>query len=424
MNAAENVKGDAPAGRVLVVDDQADAVEVASTFLEHHGFEVVRAYGGKEALEILQKVPVDVVLLDVAMPDLSGLEVCKQIKNDPELAHIPVIMISALKTEVKDIALGLDIGADEYIVKPIEHAELLARVRSMLRIKHVMSALEDKQHEFETANAKLAETEKEMTALNRKLTEQNKLLETTSAHIQRELEMANEVQKSLLPSRFPQCEKLRFAVKYVPSGSVSGDFYDFVEMVDSSVGVLIADVAGHGLPAAYIGAMAKMAFDNYAFGTAHPHFLLDKLNRRLCATLKCGSFVTMFYGIFNPTTYSFRFGRAGHPKPRLLRVETGEIELLDTEGKPLGSFPDATFEESETLLKPGDRILFTTDGINDCVNDKGERFGRKGFAEAVRELKDASVEELVEGLYDRASAFSSGQPTGDDVTLVAMEVVE
>jgi len=410
--------------RILVVDDQRDAVELVSTFLEHHGFEVLRAYGGNEALELAEKELVDVMLLDVSMPDVSGLEVCKRIKKDPKFRHVPVIMISAIKTEVKDIALGLDIGADEYIVKPVEHAELLARVQSMLRIKRALDALAEKQRQCEVANDKLAGAEQKMEALNRKLVEQNELLEAKSAVIQRELEMANEVQKSLLPSRYPQCEKLRFAVKYIPSGAVSGDFYDFVEMVDGSVGVLIADVAGHGLPAAYIGAMAKMAFDNYAFGTAHPHFLLEKLNRRLCATLKCGSFVTMFYGIFNPSTYCFRFGRAGHPKPRLLRGETGEIELLNTEGKPLGTFPGAKFEEKETLLKPGDRILFTTDGINDCVNAEGERFGRKSFAEAVQKLKNSPVEDLVEKLYQEASDFSAGRPISDDVTLVAMEVVE
>ena len=116
----------------------------------------------------------------------------------------------------------------------------------------------------------------------------------------------------------------------------------------------------------------------------------------MCTTLKLGSFVTMFYGIFNPTTYSFRFARAGHPKPMVIRSETGEIELLDTEGKPLGTFPDARFEDKETLLKPGDRVLFTTDGINDTVNGQGERFGRTAFAEAVEELKTASVEELLE----------------------------
>jgi serine phosphatase RsbU (regulator of sigma subunit) len=419
-----DVNEDKASARILVVDDQPDAVELTGTILEHHGFEVLRAYGGKEAIEVLDAGPVDVVLLDVSMPDVSGLDVCRHIKTDPRLSHIPVVMISAIKTEVKDIALGLDIGADEYIVKPVEHAELLARVRSMLRIKHMVDAVENEQQRCEMANQKLEAAEAAMEALNQKLVEQNRLLEEKSAHIQRELEMANEVQKSLLPSRYPQCDKLKFAVKYVPSGAVSGDFYDFVEMVDSSVGVLIADVAGHGLPAAYIGAMAKMAFDNYAFGTAHPHFLLQKLNKRLCTTLKLGSFVTMFYGIFNPTTYSFRFARAGHPKPMVIRSETGEIELLDTEGKPLGTFPDARFEDKETLLKPGDRVLFTTDGINDTVNDQGERFGRTAFAKAVEELKAASVEELLEELYTRASQFGAGQPVEDDVTLVAMEVIE
>jgi len=125
-----------------------------------------------------------------------------------------------------------------------------------------------------------------------------------------------------------------------------------------------------------------------------------------------------------PTTYSFRFSRAGHPKPVVIRSETGEIELLDTEGKPLGTFPDAKFQDKETLLKPGDRVLFTTDGINDAVNSQGERFGRKAFAEAVEGLKAASIEELLEQLYARASEFGQGRSIEDDVTLVAMEVIE
>jgi len=409
-------------GKVLVVDNQADQVELLSTILDHSGFEVYQAYGGGEALEIVQNNPLDVILLDVSMPEMSGLEVCRRIKQDRRVAHIPVIMISAIRTEVKDIALGLDIGADEYIIKPVERAELLARVRSMLRVKEVRDELEVQQSLLHKAYTELKQKTGRIDRLNQALKLQNKRLTEKNLVIEQEMEMAREFQESLLPDRFPVCPHLRFAVKYVPARIVSGDFYDFVEKPDGSVGVLTADVAGHALPAALMATLTKTAFDHCVATANGPAELMSQVNECLCRTFRMGQFVTMFYGVFNPENDTFTYARGGHPSPMLIPANGGPIELLDAEGKLVGAFPEGEYEEKTVTLSEGDKILLFTDGIKESMSEAGARYGQQRFREVVTEHRGAAVDNLLDQICSDFADFSGGECPSDDVTLVGLEV--
>ncbi len=138
---------------VLVVDDNLQNLELVMAYLEDVDCEILSAEGGPQALEIIRATPPDLVLLDVMMPQISGFEVCKQIKNNPATAHIPVIMVTAL-SEIGDIERAIDSGTDDFLSKPVNKWELLTRVRTMLKLKH----LEDK---LERTLAYLSEIEKD-----------------------------------------------------------------------------------------------------------------------------------------------------------------------------------------------------------------------------------------------------------------------
>ena len=127
--------------RVLIVDDNQPNLELLQAYLEDVDCETVPAFSGPEALEIIRKEPPDLILLDVMMPQMSGFEVCKRIKNDPKTAGIPIIMVTAL-TEMVDIERGVDSGTDDFLSKPVNKWELITRVKTMLKLKHLSDRLE------------------------------------------------------------------------------------------------------------------------------------------------------------------------------------------------------------------------------------------------------------------------------------------
>ena len=133
----EEIKGSV----VLVVDDNLQNLELILAYLEDVDCRTLSAEGGQEALDIIQQTPLDLVLLDVMMPKISGFEVCKRIKNNPETADIPVIMVTALN-EIGDIERAIDSGTDDFLSKPVNKWELLTRVKTMLKLKHLEDKLE------------------------------------------------------------------------------------------------------------------------------------------------------------------------------------------------------------------------------------------------------------------------------------------
>jgi len=132
---------DVQKSKVLVVDDNLQNLELIMAYLEDIDCETISAEGGQEALDIIENDPPDLVLLDVMMPKISGFEVCKRVKNNPQTAQIPIIMVTAL-SEMGDIERAINSGTDDFLSKPVNKWELLTRVRTMLKLKHLTDQLE------------------------------------------------------------------------------------------------------------------------------------------------------------------------------------------------------------------------------------------------------------------------------------------
>jgi HAMP domain-containing protein len=242
--------------------------------------------------------------------------------------------------------------------------------------------------------------------------------------IERELEIANRIQRSLLPEKFPENHGLRFAVRYAPAGKVGGDLYDFVQVDADRLGLMIADVAGHGIPAAFVAGMTKIAFTQFSVHNPSPSAVVSAINDYLHGHLRTGHYVTIFYGIFNRADKTFRFVRAGHQTPFVIRRDSGALEPLETGGPLVGAALKMTFEESQIALRPGDQIVMMTDGLSECKNAQGKRLGQEGLRGMLRNLGAANAEQTAAEIFRQAAEFRGDVVPEDDITIVVAEVAD
>jgi sigma-B regulation protein RsbU (phosphoserine phosphatase) len=229
------------------------------------------------------------------------------------------------------------------------------------------------------------------------------------AGISQELETARRIQASLLPRQMPGVRGLTLAARYLPMAAVGGDLYDFLAADEERVGILVADVSGHGVPAALIASMVKVALTAQAEHAADPAAVLAGMNRILHGNLERG-FVTAAYIYLGAATATY--ASAGHPP--LLVARGGRVEEVRQESLPLGRFRRAEYRNEELRLVPGDRFLLYTDGVTEALSPAGEPFGE----ERLRELLAVSGD--LDAILARLAAWT-GRELDDDVTLVAAQ---
>jgi phosphoserine phosphatase RsbU/P len=232
--------------------------------------------------------------------------------------------------------------------------------------------------------------------------------------VERELEIARNIQRSILPEDVPQAEGLEIAVRYVPMTQVAGDFYDFIKLPDGRLGVLIADVSGHGVPAALIASMLKMAFVSHASAANDPAEMLTKLNGALCGHFS-SHFVTAVYALIDVSQGTMSYSAAAHP-PVLIRRSDGRVEELSENGLMLGAFGFAEYKNGSTQLQPGDQVLLYTDGLLEGSNLTDEEFG----IERLKECFDGGATLSIEKLFANTSAWTIKVPQQDDLTAVVI----
>jgi phosphoserine phosphatase RsbU/P len=243
--------------------------------------------------------------------------------------------------------------------------------------------------------------------------------------LDRELQTVAEIQRSLLPAELPRVPTLDLAVHYRPSRRAGGDYYDFFPLPDGQWGIFIADVSGHGTPAAVLMAVTHCMAHTRPGPPMPPASVLSYLNRHLVAryTYRHDSFVTAFYAIYNPHTRQLTYSSAGHNPPRLKRCQDGSLLILDgANDLPLGIAEDVDYSESSESLIPGDQIIFYTDGITEMQNSQGELFGTQRLD---AELAQCSLQAagLIESVLQSVARFAAGQPAEDDQTMIVARVV-
>jgi phosphoserine phosphatase RsbU/P len=236
--------------------------------------------------------------------------------------------------------------------------------------------------------------------------------------IRSELEIARNIQRSILPSKFPVSPRFRVAARYEPMTAVAGDFYDFLIADASHAGLLIADVSGHGVPAALIASMVKMSATAQRSNADRPAKLLEGMNTALCGNTQ-GQFVTAAYAYLDGPQGRLRYAAAGHPAMLLLR--SGRVEEIAENGLLLAAVPEATYTEREISLEEGDRLLLYTDGLLEAKNSEGVLFGDKALAAALGRTSGLAPAEAVERILAEVERWSTAQD--DDWTALICDFV-
>ena len=372
-----------PASTILVVDDSPTNLQVLVRTLEGSGHRILAAKDGPTALDIARRAQPDLILLDVMMPGMDGFEVCRTLKADETTKRILVIFLSALG-EVSDKVSGLELGAIDYITKPIQGEEVMARVAVHLSRQHLLREVRRSRDRLD-----------------------------------KELAGAAQMQRQLLPPTMPKHDSVSFGSFYQTSRHAGGDYYDVLPLGDDRLGVLVADVSGHGAPAAIVMAMIRAVVHTYPGIADDPPAVLHYINRHFQFLWETPMYATAVYAVVDAKRRTVRVSSAGHPLPLTSRKGEVSSPALDTAmcllWDELGDVPCV-----EVAIAPGDRWVFFTDGITDRMSCDGSMFDLPRLSAALTEHGSKSAEGIVSAIVTTLEAFSTGCEPEDDQTLLVV----
>jgi sigma-B regulation protein RsbU (phosphoserine phosphatase) len=291
------------------------------------------------------------------------------------------------------------------------------------QIQSYVKQIEEWNKELE---AKVAERTRDLEEKNIRLRMISEELGNAYGQLDNEMKIVGELQKRLLPATLYDREGISIRSFYLPNGRAGGDYYDFITPGKDKLFLLIGDVSGHGTPAAFIMGITRAIAHTLIDRDSSPGDVLSALGSILNRTVRSGEFVTMFLGCLNLKTQELIYTSAGHPAPLLLRKEEGYLEeLKEAQGLPLGILEETPYEEAQTTVKAGDRLLLYTDGIIEAFNDERQAFGVNRLYSLLLKNSDASLEDLLETIMKDLESFVQRPldlgPLEDDVTLVAID---
>jgi sigma-B regulation protein RsbU (phosphoserine phosphatase) len=241
--------------------------------------------------------------------------------------------------------------------------------------------------------------------------------------LENELKVARRIQRSFLPEEPPEKEGLKIAASMNPAEEVGGDLYDFLDIDEKKIGVMVGDVSGKGVPAALFMAKTVSEFKSWARSGEEPSKVLANLNDQISTTSKSGLFVTISFADINMQNRKLILASAGHLPVILARKDQEEpLAISVEEGMPIGLVPGAGFGTKEVDLKQGDVIAFYSDGVTEAMNPKREEFGEKRLKDTIRQVKDLEPQAIIEEIHRRIKKFAGHAPQHDDITIIIVKV--
>lgn len=400
-------------GRILVVDDTDLNRDMLSRRLIRHGYSVSHVDGGEAALKLLDREEFDLILLDVMMPDVSGLDVLQSVRKQHSATELPVIMQTA-KVQSEDLVEAFKLGASDYVTKPLDFPVVLSRVKTQLTLKHSVDEIRRLKADIQQTHAELTETHE---------------------LVKRELQSAAKIQGSLLPTNLPAIPGVRFSWSFQPCDELAGDALNIVPLDDDHVGFYVLDVAGHGVSSALLSftvshmlngncsrtsILKQPVSDTKEVRLTPPAEVAQLLTEQFSFDANFEKFFTMFYGQLNVKTRELRYVSAGHPPPILWRPGKLPSQLGST-GLPIG-ITGIDYEESRITLEPRDRLFLFSDGINEAMSPQREIFGTQRLLHAIARGSDSSLAECVTGITTDLSSWSGQSGVKDDESLLAIEI--
>jgi len=382
---------------ILLVDDEKLVRMIAKRRLDKLHYRILEAENGREALEILEREKVDLVLSDWMMPELDGPGLCKAIKQDQRLRSIHFILMTALDQPAQ-IAEGLTRGADDFLRKSASDQEVLARVGAGLRARQLLLDLEESYRVI---------TEKQ-------------------AQLDAELFSASEFVRSLLPVPGTVAPGIQLAWEFLPSSQLGGDLFQVAKWGDDHLGIMVLDMSGHGtgpaLRAVSLAMWFKGAHITRSFPGYDPGEIVTRLNAENPMTDQ-GDYFTVWVGVLQLSTRVLRFASAGHPGSILVRNDADSV-VLGGKTWPTGFSPDEIYHTESITLADKDRLYLYSDGIYEVVNGENEIWGRHRLQKALEDVHKRSLKLGFKSLIHSSRSWQVDGIFRDDVALIGLELNE
>ena len=393
--------------RILIAEDERITRRSLEAQLEGWGHDVVAVADGAEAWQRFQGQQFDIVVTDWDMPHIDGPELIKRIRDSDQHGYAYLIMLTG-RSETTDLIAGMEAGADDFLAKPFDRNELRVRVNAGERIIQ----------------------------LERKLAAQNEALQEANGRMKRDLEAAAAVQRELLPTELTRTLGAKFAWHFEPCDELGGDILNVLPLNEHTVAMYLLDVTGHGVPAALLSVTLSRVLtardpsssilitpgpDAESPDVRPPGEVAQQLNRLFPMEAQGGRFFTMVYAVLDTATGILRYANAGHPPPILVGPD-GVPRQLSGGSFPIGIQEDDVHEDLSVELKPGDRLYFYSDGIEEAANDHGQMLETQGFIQLIDRTRGGSLHEDLASCIGKLKRWCGPVPFADDISLLALEM--
>lgn len=379
---------------ILVVDDEPDLeVLIRQKFrrrVRRGELAFSFAHDGVEALEQIAKTPeLDIVLTDINMPRMDGLTLLGKIG---ELDRMLKVVIVSAYGDMDNIRVAMNRGAFDFLTKPIN---------------------------FEDLEVTVEKTRQEVALLKQAIE-----LEAELSHIQRELDIASQIQLSSLPSTFPAFPgRTDFDLHAVmrPALEVGGDFYDFFLIDEDRLGFVVGDVSGKGIAAAIIMAITRTLVRATALQDVSVEDCVRHVNRVLYPEIVRGMFITLVYGILDTRTGEVTYCNAGHNPPYVVQRGGPTEELMRTGGLAVCLLPDFAFGAGRTTLQPGDSLVLYSDGVTEAANKERHLFSEERLINCLNQVNGQAPDGVTRHVLQALEAYADGADQADDITLLTLQ---
>ncbi len=384
------MSGIQPPYKILVVDDEPDLQPLVQQRMRRYvrtgQYQFVFAQNGVEALQCLREDDeIVIVLSDINMPKMDGLALLEQIpKVNP---NIRSVIISAYG-DMKNIRTAMNRGAFDFVTKPIDFDDLKLTIDRTLQ--------------------QLLEWRDALGARDRLVALQN------------ELDVASQMQQSILPKSFPQGSDFDVYASMKPARSVGGDFFDVMRLEGGVLGLAVADVSDKGVPAALFMMSSRTLLKGAAIALGSPSKVLAEVNNLLCEDNETAMFVTLIYAVYDPSNRMLTFANGGHNPPVLIDADGNATRLPLTGGVALGLVPDLEYQQMTITLSPGDHIIFYTDGVTEAMNESEEEYGMDRLENLFSKSRPSGARAINDVIFDSVMDFAGDAAQSDDITCMTL----
>ncbi len=392
--------------RILIVNPSPDDLSTLREYLEPEGYSIDTTDECQSACKRVDEGDVDCVILDIPRADVEHESLCSELHSKPRTAGVPIVAL----IEPVDESAGkkaLELGADDFVSRPIQRADLLVRIRMLLRYKELHDDLKARNENLESVNQELAARNQEL---------------------EQGMEMAHRLQETLLPQQYPAIKNVSFNHIYTPADVIGGDIFQIAELSDERAVIFLSDVSGHGIRAALVTSMLKAVFEHVYLEDKTATEVLQDVNsrfRNIMGGLSPHIFATGFLLIIDGEQRTVSVASAGHVCPfHISKYDMTCEPLIDSSktGPALGFFHDADFPSATRDLSAGDILLGFTDGVYEVMNREGEMYGLERMRKLVAENARLIPRDLIETVVRETENFRQSRKRPDDVCIVAIEI--